>query len=134
MQNKHRLAWLALRTAREQYLAHFGKIGNGDIIQLATEIENEEKAQKELQERAAAAATSGNGAGVNGKGGVGEGETEPSVALLGSATGAGEEGGMRDSPAIGGHALLDVGSGDEKISIKVEPATKDVEGDVKMEG
>lgn len=126
-----------MRTAREQYLAHFGKIGHGDIIQLVTEIENEEQAQKELQERAAAAEASGNG-GVNGKGGVGEHETEPSVALLGSATGAGEEGGMRDSPAIGGHALLDaltavngnggVDHGDEKA------AAKDVEGDVKMEG
>lgn len=81
---------------------------------------------------------------MNGKGGVGEGETEPSVALLGSATGAGEEGGMRDSPAIGGHALLDVGSGvngdgvgeqgEEKVAVKVEPAAKDGEGDVKMEG
>ena len=39
-QNKQRCAWLALRTARDQYLQHFGKIGTGDIILLQQEIEN----------------------------------------------------------------------------------------------
>jgi hypothetical protein len=40
MQNKQRWAWLALRTARDQYLQYFGKIGSGDIELLAQEIEN----------------------------------------------------------------------------------------------
>ena len=40
-QNKQRWAWLALRTARDQYLQYFGKIGSGDIELLAQEIENE---------------------------------------------------------------------------------------------
>ena len=31
-----------MRTARDQYLAHFGKIGTGDIILLAQEIEKAE--------------------------------------------------------------------------------------------
>jgi hypothetical protein len=46
-QNKQRWSWLALRTARDQYLQHFGKIGTGDIELLAQEIEREkEKPQK----------------------------------------------------------------------------------------
>ena len=50
-QNKQRCAWLALRTARDQYLQHFGKIGTGDIILLQQEIEN----AKVEREKAAAA-------------------------------------------------------------------------------
>ena len=50
-QNKQRCAWLALRTARDQYLQHFGKIGTGDIILLQQEIEN----AKVDKEKAAAA-------------------------------------------------------------------------------
>lgn len=38
-QNKQRWAWLALRSARDQYLQHFGKIGTGDIQILAQEID-----------------------------------------------------------------------------------------------
>lgn len=46
-ENKHRWAWLALRVARDQHLQHFGKIGTGDIVELANEIEKErEKIQK----------------------------------------------------------------------------------------
>lgn len=46
-ENKQRWSWLALRTARDQYLQHFGKIGTGDIELLAQEIEKEkEKPQK----------------------------------------------------------------------------------------
>ena len=46
-QNKHRWAWLALRTARDQHLQHFGKIGTGNIEELAREIEKErEKIQR----------------------------------------------------------------------------------------
>ncbi|KAI0095149.1 THO complex subunit 1 transcription elongation factor-domain-containing protein [Irpex rosettiformis] len=45
-ENKQRWSWLALRTARDQYLQHFGKIGTGDVLLLAQEIEKE-KADKE---------------------------------------------------------------------------------------
>ncbi|KAI0640295.1 UDP-glucose 4-epimerase [Trametes polyzona] len=51
-ENKQRWAWLALRTARDQYLQHFGRIGAGDVVLLAQEIEKE----KERQEREKAAA------------------------------------------------------------------------------
>ncbi|XP_006454268.1 hypothetical protein AGABI2DRAFT_182243, partial [Agaricus bisporus var. bisporus H97] len=44
-ENKQRWAWLALRTARDQHLQHFGKIGTGDVGLLVQEIE------KERQER-----------------------------------------------------------------------------------
>ncbi|TFY55419.1 hypothetical protein EVG20_g9323 [Dentipellis fragilis] len=50
LQNKHRWSWLALRTARDRYLAHFGKIGTGDITLLAQEIEK--AAAREEQKRA----------------------------------------------------------------------------------
>lgn len=45
-QNKQRWAWLALRTARDQHLAQFSKIGVGDIAALATEIEREREARE----------------------------------------------------------------------------------------
>jgi hypothetical protein len=32
-----------LRTARDQYLQHFGKIGSGDVVQLEQEIEKEKR-------------------------------------------------------------------------------------------
>ncbi|KAK0246498.1 THO complex subunit 1 transcription elongation factor-domain-containing protein [Armillaria nabsnona] len=38
-ENKQRIAWLALRAAREQHLNLFGRIGTGDIEQLVEEIE-----------------------------------------------------------------------------------------------
>jgi hypothetical protein len=44
-QNKQRWSWLALRTARDNHLQHFGKIGTGDVLLLSQEIE------KEVQER-----------------------------------------------------------------------------------
>ncbi|KAJ3520430.1 hypothetical protein NMY22_g12764 [Coprinellus aureogranulatus] len=46
-EQKKRIAWLALRPARETYLQHFGKIGTGDIVLLAQEIENERKKEAE---------------------------------------------------------------------------------------
>lgn len=46
--NKQRWNWLALRTARDQYLQHFGKIGAGDVLLLAQEIEKE-KVEKERE-------------------------------------------------------------------------------------
>ncbi|KAJ7109844.1 UDP-glucose epimerase [Mycena epipterygia] len=45
-ENKERWAWLALRTARDQHLQHFGKIGTGDIELLAKEIEAEKRVPK----------------------------------------------------------------------------------------
>jgi hypothetical protein len=46
LQNKQRWAWLALRTARDHHLQHFGKIGTGDIELLAKEIEAEKRVPK----------------------------------------------------------------------------------------
>ncbi|KAJ6575486.1 UDP-glucose 4-epimerase [Mycena capillaripes] len=46
VQNKQRWAWLALRTARDHHLQHFGKIGTGDIELLAKEIEAEKRVPK----------------------------------------------------------------------------------------
>jgi len=45
-ENKQRWAWLALRTARDHHLQHFGKIGTGDIELLAKEIEAEKRVPK----------------------------------------------------------------------------------------
>ncbi|KAJ7687343.1 hypothetical protein B0H17DRAFT_1069843 [Mycena rosella] len=50
--NKHRWAWLALRTARDHHLQHFGKIGTGDIEQLAREIENEKRVPRGAEDLA----------------------------------------------------------------------------------
>jgi hypothetical protein len=46
LQNKQRWAWLALRTARDQHLAQFAKIGVGDVVALAAEIEREREARE----------------------------------------------------------------------------------------
>ena len=35
-----------MRTARDQYLQHFGKIGAGDVVLLASEIEVEKEREK----------------------------------------------------------------------------------------
>ncbi|KAG1779569.1 THO complex subunit 1 transcription elongation factor-domain-containing protein [Suillus placidus] len=45
-ENRQRWSWLALRTARDQYLQHFGKIGTGDVVLLANEIEIEKERDK----------------------------------------------------------------------------------------
>ncbi|KAG1904509.1 THO complex subunit 1 transcription elongation factor-domain-containing protein [Suillus fuscotomentosus] len=45
-ENRQRWSWLALRTARDQYLQHFGKIGTGDVVLLANEIEIEKEREK----------------------------------------------------------------------------------------
>ncbi|EJC98817.1 uncharacterized protein FOMMEDRAFT_114065 [Fomitiporia mediterranea MF3/22] len=42
-ETKLRLSWLALRLARDEYLHHFGKIGSGDAVLLAQEIEKEKE-------------------------------------------------------------------------------------------
>lgn len=51
-QNKQRWSWLALRTARDQYLQHFGRIGTGDVALLVQEIEKERVAEREKMHRA----------------------------------------------------------------------------------
>ncbi|KIJ66457.1 hypothetical protein HYDPIDRAFT_86611 [Hydnomerulius pinastri MD-312] len=50
-ENKQRWSWLALRTARDQHLQHFGKIGTGDVALLAQEIEAEKEREKKERER-----------------------------------------------------------------------------------
>ncbi|KAF5385338.1 hypothetical protein D9615_001035 [Tricholomella constricta] len=60
-ENKQRWAWLALRTARDQHLQHFGKIGTGDIELLAQEIEKDKVERERLQKLEEA-----NGAAVEG--------------------------------------------------------------------
>lgn len=41
LQNKQRFSWLALRIARDKYLRFFDKIGAGDVLRLAHDIEAE---------------------------------------------------------------------------------------------
>ena len=56
LQNKQRTSWLALRLARDEYLHLFGKIGDGDVVALAQEIEREAK-EKERSNRAPSSPT-----------------------------------------------------------------------------
>ncbi|KAI0801474.1 UDP-glucose 4-epimerase [Fomes fomentarius] len=56
-ENKQRWAWLALRTARDQYLQHFAKIGTGDVLALAQEIEKEKVEREKAALEAATAAS-----------------------------------------------------------------------------
>lgn len=115
-QSKNRWAWLALRTARDTYLQHFGKIGTGDILLLMQEIEKEKK-EREERERAATEETASPNPGANGAAAV--------------STGASDE--RSTSPTASA----------EKVGTKTEEApvaatngaqtAKDSEGDVKME-
>ena len=57
-QSKQRMSWLALRLARDEYLHLFGKIGDGDVVALAQEIEKEAK-EKERPNRAASSPSDG---------------------------------------------------------------------------
>ncbi|EIN12840.1 hypothetical protein PUNSTDRAFT_97766 [Punctularia strigosozonata HHB-11173 SS5] len=53
-QSKQRWAWLALRGSRDTHLAHFAKIGTGDVLALVAEIEKsveKEKEAKDIAER-----------------------------------------------------------------------------------
>ncbi|KIJ22219.1 hypothetical protein PAXINDRAFT_160129 [Paxillus involutus ATCC 200175] len=47
--SKQRWSWLALRTARDQHLQHFGKIGTGDVYLLAQEIDAEKERERERE-------------------------------------------------------------------------------------
>ncbi|KAJ2918375.1 hypothetical protein MD484_g2029, partial [Candolleomyces efflorescens] len=71
-EGKQRVTWLALRTARDQHLQHFGKIGTGDIELLAQEIENEKKRESERVQKGEAGGTS---------------EEPPQLSLVDSTTG-----------------------------------------------
>ncbi|CAA7268047.1 unnamed protein product [Cyclocybe aegerita] len=62
-ENKQRWAWLALRTARDQYLQHFGKIGTGDVEALAQEIEKEKEKRLKGDDGTGAAMTDEQGSG-----------------------------------------------------------------------
>lgn len=42
-QSKLRICWLALRTAPDEHLHHFGRISDGDILILAAELEKEKE-------------------------------------------------------------------------------------------
>jgi len=113
-ENKHRWSWLALRTARDQYLAHFGKIGTGDIVQLALEIEKEARAERDQEKGAKSAAG------------------DSPVTLMVNATGTGEERAI--SPAAlskGGNGAGGLGKAEEKIGMRGQ--SMDSEGDVKMD-
>ena len=73
-ESKHRWSWIALRTARDNYLQHFGKIGPGDIVQLEVEIEKEKKEREkeaEAEAAAVAAAVKVDSAAQNGNGSEG---------------------------------------------------------------
>ena len=67
-ESKHRWSWIALRTARDRYLQHFGKIGPGDIVQLEVEVEKEKREKEREAEAEAAAAMKVDSAMQNGNG------------------------------------------------------------------
>ncbi|KAG6840767.1 hypothetical protein C0991_004552 [Blastosporella zonata] len=69
-QNKQRWAWIALRTARDQHLQHFGKIGTGDIELLAKEIELEKERLEQREKGEEAKGEEVNGNGVTGSNGI----------------------------------------------------------------
>ncbi|KAG5222357.1 THO complex transcription elongation factor-domain-containing [Salix suchowensis] len=111
VRNKTRWGWLALRTARDQHLQHFGKIGAGDIELLAQEIEKE----KEEREKAA----------------VKDEET------AGATAGTGAEEVTAGSPMVGTQTTEETKPAPEAVSKPPQesetPTTaKDAEGDVKM--
>jgi len=116
-ENKHRWSWLALRTARDQYLQHFGKIGAGDVVALAQEIEKE---KKEREERERAAASEGASA-------------TPNANLVAGTTGAGDDGGTSPAGAAAGTVGEKKDSPKEEGTESSKAPPKDPEGDVKME-
>ncbi|TDL19394.1 hypothetical protein BD410DRAFT_774040 [Rickenella mellea] len=122
-ENKHRISWLALRTARDDYLHHFGKIGNGDIVLLAQEIEKEKEREKR-----------GESAGIGGDGATGgDGVSGGDIAMGGdsamgvdSATGAGAGAERGASPTGSGEGagegkeMAGAGGGREDVKMDVE--------------
>ena len=78
-ESKHRWSWIALRTARDTYLQHFGKIGPGDIVQLEVEIEKEKREREKEAEVEAAAAMRVDSNAQNGNGDEGQMSNSPEV-------------------------------------------------------
>ena len=76
-ESKHRWSWIALRTARDRYLQHFGKIGSGDIVQLEMEIEKEKREKEKEAEAEAAAAMKVDSAVQNGNGSEEQTDSNP---------------------------------------------------------
>lgn len=108
-----------MRTARDQYLQYFGKIGTGDLILLQYEIE--QGIEKEKQEREKI-----------------QKDEEPLSGGIGlaSATGAGEEHGA--SPLVIGGSLGGSENDVEKMTgvddgADTKGTTADAQEDIKME-
>ena len=119
-ESKHRWSWIALRTARDNYLQHFGKIGPGDIVQLEVEIEKEKREKEKEAEAEALAAMKIDSAAQNGNGGDGEQMVSGSDA---------------NSSEVGGDGANGVGKS-ETVGGAVRSSASQVrgDGDVKMEG
>ena len=77
-ESKHRWSWIALRTARDRYLQHFGKIGPGDIVQLEVEIEKEKREKEKEAEAEAATAMKVDSTVQNGNGNEEQTHSNPS--------------------------------------------------------
>lgn len=107
-QNKQRWSWLCLRTARDQFLQHFGKIGTGDILALAQEIEKEQERERVQKEEA--------------------------LAML-SATGVEEGSGspMVTAPLPNAESEMSTGGSAESVKGAGPPVSSHRDGDIKME-
>ncbi|KAE9406932.1 hypothetical protein BT96DRAFT_933839 [Gymnopus androsaceus JB14] len=129
-ETKHRISWLALRSARDSskgHLMHFGKIGSGDVRLLVEEIDKAEaQAQAEAEGAEKANGEEGEGKmvvdndGLGGDGEVGEGEGEVEV----EDGRSGEKDLMKEEKMVMG------------VEVKNEKGASgnvDTEGDVKME-
>lgn len=111
-----------MRTARDQYLQYFGKIGTGDLILLQYEIEQgteKEKQEREKNQKDEEPSSGGIGLGI-----------------IASATGAGEEHGA--SPLIIGGSLGGSENDVEKMTGvedggDTKGTTADAQEDIKME-
>ena len=114
-ESKHRWSWIALRTARDTYLQHFGKIGPGDIVQLEVEIEKEKREREreaEAEATAAAAAMKADSTAQNGSGSEEQTSSSSNVSTSG-VSGDGANGVVKGETGV--------------------PAVQG-DGDVKMEG
>lgn len=132
-QNKQRWSWLALRTARDQYLQHFGKIGTGDVLILAQEIERE-KVEKERERERDLRGEVANAEGRDDRG------ASPVVGLPSTqSVGKGDDVRMSDAPegAINGEGeggeQQDVKEEGEAPPVDVQETNGDRPGDVNME-
>ncbi|PCH34308.1 hypothetical protein WOLCODRAFT_61144 [Wolfiporia cocos MD-104 SS10] len=122
-ESKQRWTWLALRTARDQYLQHFGKIGVGDVLLLVQEIEKEKK-EREERERAAASEEAT--------------QLSASQSTLAGTAGAGDERGtspMLSQQSAEQSTAPSAGVDEARAAHRPDgpSAPKDREGDVKMD-